>query len=401
MSWINDIENVVFTIITGDGKEWAPKWKNAVKDIDYNTSVFEFVNIEGSLALRQKPKGRKFDLEFYFDGEDAVDKGNNFEYSSRDSRAWTVKHPFYGNIICQPLSLKQDNTVLNVSKFSVPVIETISTSYPKGTIVIEDEITSQSNAVNESQAQAFEDSKELNKVELIKNIEQLDTLYSSLFKSGEELKEFKAKVADAVIEITNTVATGVGIARSVQAVINYPSTIIQTIESRFNVLKESLQGIMDSFTGSKNQFELLAGGIIASMQITSSTNITDDYSTKKFVFDQQNRLSVEFNKYLLFLDNLQTERADSNDSYTPNYRSISALSSLVSLSIANLYEIAFLAKQEREYILESDSNLILLTHKYYGLDPDDVNIDKFVKTNNIGLNEILNIRKGRKIVYYV
>jgi hypothetical protein len=71
------------------------------------------------------------------------------------------------------------------------------------------------------------------------------------------------------------------------------------------------------------------------------------------------------------------------------------------LNISNLYSIAFAAKQEREYVLDKDSNPILLTHKFYGLDKNDVNLEKFISTNDIGLTEILNIRKGRKIVYYV
>jgi hypothetical protein len=66
-----------------------------------------------------------------------------------------------------------------------------------------------------------------------------------------------------------------------------------------------------------------------------------------------------------------------------------------------LYRIAFEAKQEREYILDEDSNIILLTHKFYEMDSEDRNINNFIETNNIGLNEILNIQKGRKIVYYV
>ena len=37
----------------------------------------------------------------------------------------------------------------------------------------------------------------------------------------------------------------------------------------------------------------------------------------------------------------------------------------------------------------------------YGLLPDDSTIQYFADTNNIGLNEVFQIEKGRKIVYYV
>ncbi len=46
-------------------------------------------------------------------------------------------------------------------------------------------------------------------------------------------------------------------------------------------------------------------------------------------------------------------------------------------------------------------NVILLSHKFYGSDENDDNLQKFIDTNNIGLNELLNISKGRKVIYYI
>jgi hypothetical protein len=186
-----------------------------------------------------------------------------------------------------------------------------------------------------------------------------------------------------------------------QALINYPATIIQTIESRFKAFEEAFDNLINSFSGNKNQFEAVAGSIIAAMQLASSTNIGLEYETRNKVLLQQEKLIEKYNECIAFLDSLQTDRADSDDSYIPNYYGISSLNVLVNLSISNLFEIAFNAKQEREYTLPEDSNVVLLTHKFYGLDKNDVNLDKFILSNNIGLNELLNIRKGRKVIYYV
>ena len=50
--------------------------------------------------------------------------------------------------------------------------------------------------------------------------------------------------------------------------------------------------------------------------------------------------------------------------------------------------------------MTSDTNLIVLTHKYFGLDADDKNILAFKETNNIKNNELFKIPKGRVIKYY-
>lgn len=399
MSWQEDLENIVFTIKTGDGEDYSPKWKNATKDVEYNSSIFEFVNVEGSLVLRKKHKGRKFDLEFYFDGENAVQQGNNFEISARNEKYWQIKHPFYGDFYCQPLTLRQDNSFYNVSKFTVSVVETITTNDTTPEIIIEDEIISQVSTVNESQAVAFNNSKELDKVDLAKDVNALDAIYSRIIKTNEEYLEFKSKVSDAIVEINSSSSTGLSILREINSIINYPATIQQTVEARYTAIKEAFENIIANFDGNKNQFEAVGGGIISSMFLASITDF--DYKTRSKVIAQQEDLVLQYNSYLEFLDSLQTERADSDGSYSPNFNGQKELGKLANMASANIFNISFTLKQEREFTLEKDSNAILLTHKFYGLDEDDENLNTFIGSNNISLNELLNIKKGRKIVYYV
>jgi hypothetical protein len=98
---------------------------------------------------------------------------------------------------------------------------------------------------------------------------------------------------------------------------------------------------------------------------------------------------------------MQTKRADSGDSYTPNFESVNSLDELIHTTLSSLYSVAFGAKQEHSIILEKDSNPIILTHRFYGLDSDDVKLNNFIEENNLSMSELLNIRKGKKIIYYV
>ena len=59
------------------------------------------------------------------------------------------------------------------------------------------------------------------------------------------------------------------------------------------------------------------------------------------------------------------------------------------------------AAQQRIYRTEKDTNVILMAYKFYGLLPDDSTIQRVIDENNICLNEILQIKKGRDLVYYV
>lgn len=73
------------------------------------------------------------------------------------------------------------------------------------------------------------------------------------------------------------------------------------------------------------------------------------------------------------------------------------LNDLVIDAIGNLQVLAFEAKQERIVYTEKDSNLILLVHRYIGLDTEDKNLDNFRKINSIKNDELFLIPKGRKL----
>ncbi len=407
MSWLDNLNNE-FVITTGDKLEYRPKWINATKTQDYNLTIFEFINVEGSLVRRQKAKGRRFPLEFYFDGEDHLDIGNNFEISARNKNAWKLTHPYYGNITCQPLGLIQDNSVYNVTKFTCTVIETLGEGYPKPEAVAIDNINTSLETLNTNQAIDFDNVNEFNRSDLKIITEELDQTYSAIIDDENELNEFKALVDIALTVIDDFTETGLNLIRAMQNVINYPIKVTQTVQARYNVLQESLDYLNTNIEGitsqartiaDKMQYQVIAGCVLGAQQVVSVTE--PDYEVRTKVIGQQQKLLDEYNNYIQILDENQTDRADDIDSYHPDFVSLNSASELINLTIANLFEIAFNSKQERTYTLTKDSNIILLTHKFYELDENDENLEKFIETNNIGLNEFLNIEKDRQVIYYI
>lgn len=410
MSWIDDIQDRVFEIITGDGRSYFPKWRNAVKTQDYNVTEYVFIDVEGSYVDRKKARGRKFNLEFYFDGENALNLGNNFELSARDPRKWLIKHPFYGDIYCHPLGISQDNTVYNVSRFTSTVIETIGEGYPTYDANFADIIVEEQLITNEAQIEAYANADVMDRNTLLDAVDRLDGIFTKAIDDAAELNEYKTKVEEAVRAITNVTASATNVIRTVVNLINYPAGVVQTVEQRFNAFNEALTdllqtiGIIDSTArtiAQKVEFETLAGTVIAAQQVAVSSNIENSYLTRGNVIDQQGLLLDDYDAYIEMLDENKTDRNDTEDSYSPNYEALKNLSNLVSISISNLYNIAFEAKQERTYTTDSDTNIINLCHRFYGLDFEDVNLTYFIDTNDFGIDEILNIKKGRTVLYYV
>jgi hypothetical protein len=75
------------------------------------------------------------------------------------------------------------------------------------------------------------------------------------------------------------------------------------------------------------------------------------------------------------------------------------LQEAVALTAGFLVEISFSLKQERRFILTRDRTIIDLVAELYGSIDDE--LDFFINSNNFSGSEILEIPKGREIVYYV
>jgi prophage DNA circulation protein len=407
MSWSELLKNNL-VIVTGDGKEYRPLWMPKSKTIEYNIAEFEFPKVVGTLVKRTEPKGRRFDLELYFQGANHVEEANAFETSCNDKRAWTLTHPYYGVITCQPTSIIIDNTSYNTSKISTTVIETITEDFPKGSVAVQDQITQTFLAVDDESAETFGNEVTPNQ----SDINQMKANNLSSYNSGSALvtptlsERYFNAFTDANAAITTATQKPLEAMRKAQAVITAPARFEESVKGRMNLLTNQFNTLRTTLVNitTKNQkgiYQSQAGSIINAMCFASGTPQEADYQNANDVLDNLELLLNNYNQYLTDLDTLQSNNGGNPNSFIPNIQLQILLNSLLNFTASNLFNIAANARQERAIFCEDDTNIILLAHRFYGLDLDDVNIDNLILTNQIGLKEILNIRKGRKILYYV
>ena len=410
MSWVEKIKEQL-VIITGDKREYRPLYLNAVKAVSYNVTSFEFPNVEGSLVKRREPKGNKYKIEIYFQGDDHLDVAKEFENSAKDKRTWVIRHPFYDDINVHPTDLIFDNTKYNYSKITGNILETISDSNPQAIIVPEDKIIQDKEDADEITAAAYVNNNPVPSVSDVNSMTDTNVSVSNeterLITDEEEIQTFRNVVNTATSDINNAVGEPLAAIRSMQEVISFPSLVQQSVELRLNTLiteATSLSNTISVLTGRSDKFlyENNAGTMITAMCVTVATPLNEfDYANRNAVLNIVGLLLGAFELYIETLDLILTEDADELDSFTPDSDSIIAIENLVNFSVSNLFTIALDSKQERQLILEDDSNVILLAHRFLGPSVDDVNIDEFIRNNDIGLSEILEVKKGRIIRYYI
>ncbi|MCH9621014.1 MAG: hypothetical protein S4CHLAM20_04280 [Chlamydiia bacterium] len=410
MSWLDKISKDL-EIFMGDGVTFRPSWVNAKKSTEWNVSTFEFPNLDGSLVDRKSAKGSIFPLELYFSGDDHLDVSEAFLTSAKDPRHWHLRHPYYGDVRVQPTKISEDNSNHNVTKISVVVQESILGVFPKGVANPTSELQQRNDAVNlssvESAATGISKIDPSDSVYLSETISVLSASTFEAIEVDEEAATFQNLVNKAISDISQNSRLAIG---SIVNVVNYPAKIslsakrrLDLISFQYVALKE--RDITPESILSANErlfYEIIQGTLITTGMLSAGTpQDENDYETRGEVNDAILELVGLWNDYVSTIDNLQLLDPKTTENYVANYDAMIDRQDMLNFSISSLYEIALEAKQEFEIILEEDSNIILLTHRFYGLDNEDENLELFNRTNVIGLNEVLNIKKGRKIIYYV
>ena len=410
MSWKDNIDNIKFSIQTGDGNIFYPLWRDSVKNMDFNVTGFDFIEVPGTLYERKQPRGANYTLSFFFTGDNFITDMASFEASANDRRPWTVTHPIYGVIVGQPTSIGRTDS-LNACAVTVDFWESIDVDYPNTRFDVQDNTLVKKNSVMSSAAESYS-SKPVFETEDIVKTKDRNTQVSSSFDevitqnpllADQYFSEYQNATSAAQNSADGLLSDSFNTIQQAQALVNLPARMEATVATRLDAFLQcygKIKNILNT-VADKVGFESNAAGVIANYAEASVNPIEGDYQTVPEVQAATNNLFDMYQDYLVTLDNASVGIYDVDNTFQPDALLQAQLYDLVMYTIANLYELAFEAQQERVIYTEKDTNVFLLCHRYMGLDANDINLDRFCTINNIKLKERFRIKKGRKIIYYV
>jgi len=409
MSWVERVKQGM-SIETGDGKVFFPDYMNAVMDEEFEMSTFNFRGVRGTLVDRGETKGRAFSLQLFFQGDDNLDVSEEFRISTQNRNEWRVTHPLYDELIVQPRRIKYDNRKMNVSEITALVLETIVGPFPVGEVSAIETIEEQKTSLDEISAANFDiQTLDIQPSEITTISEDIDigqSLNEDLIETEENKIEFRNKVRDAQRDLTNITTASAQSIRSIQEAVEFPARTIQNAKGSIRALSDQLErlavslGNLTGLTRNEKVYFETQGSNLVSTSAIAAVNNPEGYNSRVDVDDVTRQVLDFYNFYIESLDSLQTVSQTEIDSYAPNPDVITGVDNIVNFTLSKLGEIAINSELETIVIVEADTNAIILSHRFYGLDEDDVNLDRFIDTNNIGLSEILEIKKDREVVYY-
>lgn len=408
MAWLSDTQQP-FTITTGDGRQYTPLWRNPAQVQEYQVAEFEFPNVRGTLVVRGQPKGRTFPIELYFQGDEHLTEAEAFRISAADRRPWRVQHPYYGTLSVHPSSLAFDNSGYNVTKVTGNLLETISTIYPTTTPAPKEQVTLDVATVQGNLADAYGNNARPTAADVQQLQQQVavSNANGSLLADAASAQSYFNAFNTANGAITQATQKPLQAMRSIQAVIAAPALFQASVKSRIALLRGNLNSLIANLTGltlnQKHNIQAQGGTLISAMALSAVNPLAGNYANKTDVLGTIDDILSAYNAYLAALDALQSINGGSPASFVLDATALSGLASLINFTLANLLDIAAGALQQQSFILEDDSNWVLLTHRLYGTlgDGFDANLARLISENNAGINEMLRVLKGRVIVYFV
>lgn len=406
MSWL-DKKLSEFVITTGDSKKYTLFWKNPAYAIEFNIAEFKFPNLKGTRVERGMPMGRKLNLEVYIVGPDHLDQLELFATSANDKRPWRLQHPYYGLLFVQPVSISVSNVDDNVTRLEIPVIETILDDNPKQKVDPVDSIILDKAALDEQgelELTQTIDEADVNTLEV--NAKKHFNLSIPVIKVPEEVTKFMNAFNQANSFIANATAAPLAAMRAVTALLSAPAKFKASVKDRVNLLTGTFNNLKANVANlttvsSKQLHQIQSTAVLSSICLAAATPDVGDYTNKRTVLDIIDTIIDSYNSYKADLDTLQSTNGGNPASYIPGGNAGVGLDAIIFFTLSNLYNIALNSRTERSIITEKDTNLILLTHRLYSLDKDDNNMLELMANNGWGLNHLLIIEKGTKVVYYI
>ena len=407
MSWQDRVNNSL-TITTGDGKSYNFKlWIEAAQEMEWNSTDYDYIDVGGTFIDKRNDRGRRFPLKLFFQGDDHLDQSEAFRVSLKDRRFSTINHPFYGILYVQILELRINNAALNLSELQMVAYETITNNTPVSAIDPIQQLQQLKLDVNQHCEE------ELGKQPTIQDVNTLKLSNSQNYKSGlkiatlpQDAQNYFNAFSTASNAINVITATPLQAVDAIIAVITLPAQFQASVQSRISVLLGQMDFLRRTLTGifspaGKQLFEIQGAQILSSTCLAAIAPLQGNYTNAASVLTIINSIKTYYTQFLADLDTLQGPNGGNPNYFVPGFQLLLSLNQCISLTLTSLLQIALNGKKEISVVLTQDSNMIMLTDKYYGLDDQDVNIQALVDNNGLTVYDTLIIQKGRTILYYV
>jgi hypothetical protein len=437
-NWRERVGDATIKLVSPEtSSEFSARWIESQKGADKKLGLFDYPNIQGTIAQDLKSTSNRFSITFRF-----IDYENHdlqardfFAIAARESGQWSINHPIYGLLGLQLIAIRegQSSSVGGFTEVSTDWIESIDEDALLTTRELAGLVDGQCSLVQLNSIEQFvntcdQTSKAFraaieNTVNGIENV--VDFVLSPLFA-----------VEDLVSSAMNTVSFGIQgsldavllplteLAGQVQNLVNIPLLATRDTKTRitkYATLRSSLEtllpgenvptaqtpiggAIVPTWASAREKRNSIVTAELASVSsIVAFSQIlltADDINTRSKALDLSQQLVNAFSDLLTAYDAQQEaqETVPLEDQYFSNSSVYTDLAKLVSLTLEYNQALIGDLRIEKKITLKAPQSAAKLCIEEYGtLDK----YDELIASNNLKSSEILWLPAGKEIIIYI
>jgi len=417
MAWQDRIKEAAYT--SPSGVRLTFDYEDISKSVDKKTASFDFPDAQGTYVQDLGNTGRRYPLRVIFWGDDHDLAANAFEQLLLEIGIGELEHPLYGLVNVVPfgsINFRNDlKTSANQSIIEVTFWATIGLVYPTEQLDPASAVLTAVEKYNAAAAQNLEQSLDIDsEVEKSAFKSGYQSLLNSVTNGLESIASTQENVKKQFDAVNDSINNGIDVLISDPLTLGFQTAILIQAPAR------AATSVSDRLDAYKNLLTSITTGqdVIEQPSLTSE-NSNNFHTNELYSMTYITGLIVAVlnNQFETKLDALQSadlisEQADIVTTWRDdNYKSLSEIDTgdayqklmdSVALTIGFLVQISFSLKQERRVRLEQPGTMIEIISALYpvGTVIDD-ELDFFIQSNSLTGSEILEISRGREIVYYV
>lgn len=418
MTWQDRLKEAAYTSPSGTRQRFD--YLDLSYDFDKRTAGFEFPGVDGVYVQDNGRSGRRYPLICIFSGPDCDRLARAFEALLSERGAGKLDHPLYGRVDVVPFGqmTRRDDvlTAANQTAWEVVFWETTGAVYPSSRVSPKFEVIQSITTTQAALSRGFSKSMNLGtearrvnaKITVTSVLRDIQSALKTASNAVESVnREFRDLQQAINFGIDVLIGQPLQLAQQMLNLITAPSRALTGIGSRLQGYSDLLDRMLARSKSSPGDTSVLD-----SIQLRLSTDFhtADLVGSGAVLGDVSSVVNNQFTAKPQALEAAEAILADAErltgwrDGRFSDLEQIDtgegsqALQETVALCVGYLIEISFSLVPEKAVVLDRPRNIIELSAELYGSIDD--RLDFLISTNHLTGSEILELPRGKRVVYY-
>lgn len=404
MTWEKRIREAAYT--SPGGTRLTFQYEDVGRTVSVKGATFEFTDADGTFVQDLGRTGRRYPLRMFFSGQDCDLQATAFEDALNERGHGTLEHPVYGSVLVVPFGdiSRRDDLVsaANQAVLEVTFFQTNGLIYPSPVADTAGTVADQVAAAEEAQAQWFGAAFVESTATVLAD---LRSRYNAALNTASDILR---PIADTVTgtqrafdQIQSSITRGLDVligqpltlAYQTIQLIKTPARISQQVGARL----DAYSNLFQQYVGrpAENRTALYTRDLFASTAATATAQaaFNTTYTRRPEAVQAAEQLLAQLDALAAWRDEQFAAQGEVDDG-----SSWQATQDLLATVAGALVDQSFDLAAERVLVLTSDRSIIDVCFEVYGSVDDK--LDALMADNDLSGDEIVELPRGRRIVYY-